>query len=199
MDESKSNTFFDPPRKNFKHVTVSADNKINTTEFLESSESVVSLFDVLGSKAFLPVQKDMTGNIKKIRDRQLSHPAQSKTLQDLCDAELAEKKHTASNGLLWLVRGLEFTSNALRKNIDSSEELSASFTSAYDGTLKQHHNIIVKGIFTVAMKACPYRDSFYKKLGDDQEQVMAEMQQWLSALEKIVAILKADLATANVK
>jgi len=46
----------------------------------------------------------MDGNIKKIRDRQLAAPLQSETLQDLVKNELATKKHTASEGLLWLTR-----------------------------------------------------------------------------------------------
>lgn len=57
-------TFFDGLKKNFKDVPVSADDKISTSEFLEAAESLVTLFDILGSTAFSVVQKDMTGNIK---------------------------------------------------------------------------------------------------------------------------------------
>jgi hypothetical protein len=46
----------------------------------------------------------MAGNIKKIRDRQLAAPQLSETLQDLVINELKEKKHTATEGLLWLSR-----------------------------------------------------------------------------------------------
>lgn len=93
--------------------------------------------------------------------------------------------------------GLEFTSKALRKNLDNqSEELAASFTNAYGETLKQHHNFVVKGIFGVAMKACPYRDDFYKKLGgEDVTKTQAQMQEWVAALEGIVSILTTYLAT----
>jgi hypothetical protein len=42
--------------------------------------------------------------VQKIRDRQLAAPAQSETLQELCLNELKEKKHTATEGLLWLTR-----------------------------------------------------------------------------------------------
>lgn len=81
--------------------------------------------DVLGSMAFTPVKNDMIGNIKvsthllptptqsgelptywykKVRDRQLAAPADSETLQSLVVNELKTKKHTAAEGLLWLVR-----------------------------------------------------------------------------------------------
>ena len=63
-----------------------------------------SLFDVLGSVAFTPVKNDMTGNIKKLRERQLAAPLESETLQDLCRNELKTKKHTATEGLVWLNR-----------------------------------------------------------------------------------------------
>jgi hypothetical protein len=59
--------------------------------------------------------------------------------------------------------------------------------------------MIVRGIFSVAMKACPYRDDFYKKLGDDQTKVIAQLQEWLAALENIVNILNAFLAAKNIK
>ena len=60
--------------------------------------------DVLGSVAFTPVKTDIMGNVKKIRDRQLAAPADSETLQSLVVNELKTKKHTATEGLLWLVR-----------------------------------------------------------------------------------------------
>ena len=41
---------------------------------------------------------------QKIRDRQLAAPALSETLQDLVLNELKEKKHTATEGLVWLNR-----------------------------------------------------------------------------------------------
>lgn len=80
-----------------------------------------SMADVLGSVAFTPVKSDILGNIKvglivtfllideltggkKVRDRQLAAPADSESLQSLVVNELKTKKHTAAEGLLWLVR-----------------------------------------------------------------------------------------------
>lgn len=60
-------TFFEGIKRDFKDVSVSADQQINTPEFLEAAESLVTLFDLLGSSAFAVVQKDMTGNIKVSR------------------------------------------------------------------------------------------------------------------------------------
>ncbi|PWW75656.1 glycolipid transfer protein [Tuber magnatum] len=187
-------TFFSTSKRSFKDVGAEGE-QIRTTEFLEACELVVSLFDLLGSTAFAAVQKDMNGNIKKIRDRQNSHPNESDTLQNLCVSELVGGKHTATEGLVWLHRGLEFTEKALRKNFNNpNEELTTSFTNAYGETLKKHHNMIVKGAFGLAMKACPYRVDFYKKLGDDETEVNTQLGEWLTALELTNEILSRQLA-----
>lgn len=41
------------------------------------------------------------------------------------------------------------------------------------------------------MSATPYRKDFYAKLGDDEAKVQQQLEQWLSALERIVSIIKA--------
>jgi len=167
---------------------------------LEAAESLTTLFDVLGSVAFNPVKSDMLGNVKKIRDRQLASPLDSATLQDLVINELKTKKHTATEGLVWLVRGLEFTAIALSQNLaKSSEELSSSFRDAYGSTLKPHHSFMVKPIFSAAMSACPYRKDFYIKLGEDPAKVEEQMKIWLAALEKLIEILKEFLARKEAK
>ncbi|KIN00527.1 hypothetical protein OIDMADRAFT_42417 [Oidiodendron maius Zn] len=195
-------TFLDTIKRSFSDVPVDKekDNAVSTSEFLEAAESLTTLFDVLGSMAFQPVKSDMLGNVKKLRDRQLAAPLDSTTLQDLVRNELKTKKHTATEGLVWLVRGLDFTSIALTQNLATvSEELSVSFRSAYGGTLKPHHSFMVKPIFSAAMSACPYRKDFYEKLGDDQEKVAAELSVWLDALQNIITILKAFLETKEAK
>ena len=53
---------------------------------------------------------------------------------------------------------------------------------------------MVKPIFSAAMSATPYRKDFYGKLGNDQTKVNRELDEWLSALEKIVGTLKEFLA-----
>ena len=131
--------------------------------------------------------------VQKIRDRQLVSPGTSATLQSLVFSELSTKKHTATEGLLWLTRGLAFTALALRHNVsNSTEELSTSFRHAYSKTLSKHHSFMVKPIFSAAMAATPYKADFYKKLGPEGEKakVNAELEKWLSALENVKVILE---------
>jgi hypothetical protein len=142
----------------------------------------------------------MIGNIKKIRDRFLADPVNGATLQGLVKSELASGKHTATEGLLWLNRGLHFTSLSLRQNLTNpSQELADSFRSAYTNTLKPYHSFVVKPIFSAAMSATPYRKDFYQKLGGDEAKVNAELEKWLSALEQQVGILNEFLARKESK
>ncbi|KAI9890714.1 MAG: hypothetical protein M1814_003644 [Vezdaea aestivalis] len=198
----KGGTFFQTFRKSFTDVPIDAanGNAISTTEFLEAAESFLPLFDILGSVAFTPVKTDMNGNIKKIRDRQLAFPAESSTLQSLVRSELASKKHVATEGLVWLTRGLDFTSQALRQNLDTpAEELSTSFRAAYGKTLKPHHSFMIKPVFSAAMGATPYRKDFYGKLGAELGSVEVEQRIWLEGLEKRVVILKEFMGSKEAK
>ena len=137
---------------------------------------------------------------QKILTSQLESPLDSSTLQSLVRTELATQKHTATEGLLWLNRGLDFTAQALKRNMDNpSEELSSSFRDAYGNTLKQHHSFLIKPIFSAAMSATPYRKAFYAKLGDDQERVQRELDAWLAALLKRVAVLNEFMQRKEAK
>jgi len=173
---------------------------VNTLQFLEASDGLVGLFDLLGSAAFSVVQSDLKGNIVKVRARYDAAPTLSDTLEKLVENEEAEskktgKKRTATEGLMWLLRGLAFTCKALQNAQENkTEELAAAFTKSYEGTLKKFHNFIVKGVFSVAMKACPYRKDFYAKLAADpnggpptpDEKLNEELNKWLVALDAIV-------------
>ncbi|KAH0532274.1 hypothetical protein TsFJ059_000989 [Trichoderma semiorbis] len=189
-------------KQSFVDVPIDAEkgNAIATTQFLDAAESLTTMFDVLGSVAFSPVKNDMLGNVKKLRERQLAAPAESENIQDLVRNELKTKKHTATEGLLWLVRGLEFTCLALSANVaNPSEELADSFRNAYGSTLKPHHSFLIKPVFSAAMSACPYRNDFYTKLGADQDKVSTDLRVYLAALDKIVGILKGFVESKEAK
>ncbi|KAE8389779.1 glycolipid transfer protein domain-containing protein [Aspergillus alliaceus] len=194
-------TWFDSLKRSFADVPINGDNSISTTEFLEASESLSTLFDVLGSKAFVPVKSDLLGNVKKLKDRQLAAPTESETVQALSVNELKTKKHTASEGLLWLVRGLDFTAQSLRRHIDNtSEKLSDSFRGAYGVTLSKHHGWAMKPVFNLAMGAAPDNESFYKSLAsvpasgsvpdDIKAKIKEQLTREVNALENIVSILQ---------
>ncbi|KAI0929885.1 hypothetical protein AcW1_008709 [Taiwanofungus camphoratus] len=191
--------------KSFADVTVT-DAGVNTLEFLKAAEGVVGLFDILGSAAFAAVQSDLKGNIAKTRARYDAAPTKSATLEQLVENEKGEKKRTATEGLMWLLRGLSFTCKGLQNaQASQAEELSVAFTKAYDGTLKRFHNFIVKGVFAVAMQACPYRADFYAKLASDpaggpsvpSERLSEELNKWLAGLDTIVTRMEVFYETGG--
>ncbi|OBZ70917.1 Pleckstrin y domain-containing family A member 8 [Grifola frondosa] len=168
--------------KSFADVPVT-DAGVDTLAFLEAAQGVVGLFE------------RSEGNITKVRARYDAFPDQSSTLELLVVNEKTEKKRTATEGLLWLLRGLAFTCKALQlAQANASEELAAAFSKSYEGTLKKFHNFVVKGIFSVAMKACPYRADFYAKLAADPaggpsvsaDKLSDDLNKWLAALDSIV-------------
>ena len=88
---------------------------------------------------------------QKVRDRHDAEPLRSGTLEELVAAENLDKKTTATQGLVWLLRGLEFTYKALLRSLrNPTEELSESFSKAYEDSLKKFHSFVVKPIFNVS-------------------------------------------------
>lgn len=98
--------------------------------------------------------------LQKIRTRYDATPSVSATLESLVENEKPEKKRVATEGLLWLLRGLSFTHKALQFSQDNkSKELVDAFQDSYGKTLKPYHGIIVKGVFSVT-----FPESFFEPL-----------------------------------
>ena len=96
--------------------------------------------------------------------------------------------------------GLDFTAQAFRHNIsNASDELSVSFRAAYTNTLKPHHSLFVKPIFSAAMSATPYKKDFYAKLAEDPVKGQEQLNTWLHALERQVTVLKTFQARKEAK
>ncbi|KIK91335.1 hypothetical protein PAXRUDRAFT_149738 [Paxillus rubicundulus Ve08.2h10] len=180
--------------KSFADVHIT-DTGVDTPEFLAAAEGVVLLFKLLDNPAFALVVNDLEGNITKVRTRYDSHTTQSTTLELLIHDEQSDKKRPATEGLMWLLRGLSFTYKALHAaQSNPSTELATAFTTGYDGSLKKYHNFVVKGVFALAMKACPQRAGFYTKLAADpdggaavpQDKLNEDLNAWLEGLDKIV-------------
>ncbi|KAG8841985.1 hypothetical protein FRB91_004518 [Serendipita sp. 411] len=189
-------TYFDTLTTSFADVPL--EPGVDTAKFIDASKGLVKMFDLLGSAAFVVVQKDLNGNIAKLEARLAADPEKSATLEGLLAAEAAEGDRTASQGLMWLLRGLQFTLIGLQRSLENpTEELSASFNKAYETTLKPFHSWVVRPVFSLAMKSCPYREDFYKKLGSPQERVLSEGKKWLDGLEVIVTKMQTLYAEKN--
>ncbi|KAL5523509.1 hypothetical protein ACEPAG_7682 [Sanghuangporus baumii] len=185
--------FAQPGVRSFSDVEQS-DAGVNTLQFLEAATGVVRILELLNPITFKPVIDDMNGNIEKIRKRYLAAQVKSATVEELVRNEMSEGSHTATQGLVWLIRGLLFTSGALKRTQGNPNlKLSEAFQESYTATLRPFHNFIVKGVFAVAMSVCPAREEMYVKLKEDkdggppatQEQLDEKLNKWLAALEQI--------------
>ncbi|CUA76420.1 hypothetical protein RSOLAG22IIIB_12273 [Rhizoctonia solani] len=186
-DQIMSN-FIQSLKKSFVDVPVTEDG-VDTASFLDASEGVAELFTHFNSAAFTPVQNDIKGNIAKVRARLTSHPTESVTLEKLIENEKKEKKQPATEGLMWLLRGLSFTGKGLQHcQANKTAEIVDGFNSSYTETLQPYHGMLVKGVFSLAMKACPYRKDFYEKIGSPPDD---QLNAWLGALDNIVARMDA--------
>lgn len=196
LDFERKMTFFDDMKQDFGSIP-RPEGQIATSEFLDASASLVKLFDLLGSSAFAVVQNDMNGNITKIKNKLTKDPIGSNTLEKLILSEVGGDK-TATQGLLWLTRGLEFTCQAMQKALDNQDwELSKCFEKSYSETLSQYHSFLIKPVFKLAMKACPYRADFFKKLGDPLDTVVAQLKAWVQGLAAVVTQIMDFFKSGN--
>lgn len=59
---------------------------------------------------------------------------------------------------------------------EGTKKLSDCVLDGYAVSLKPHHGMIIKGTFSVAVKAAPSRDDFIKKLGSSEEEVFGTLK-----------------------
>ncbi|KAF1763363.1 hypothetical protein GCK72_011629 [Caenorhabditis remanei] len=163
IDKPGHETYFAKPEHFFPHLT--EDGKIPTAQFLSACQGISDFVWKCGQSAY-EIRKDQEGQ---------------KYLQDLIDADLAEhggKFGIATEGLLWLKRGLQFMLELLAEMVTAynsglpkqkTEDLSGAVATAYAKSLKRHHGFIAKQAFKVVTMAVPYRHTILKAVALGQE------------------------------
>ncbi|EGN96942.1 hypothetical protein SERLA73DRAFT_140796 [Serpula lacrymans var. lacrymans S7.3] len=181
--------------KSFADVPIT-DDGVDTASFLEASNGLVQLFDLLGSGIFGFVQSDIRGNIAGVRARYQSASPQSQTLESLVRSEKSEENHHGTACLVRLMRGFAFLCNALQHmQNDPSIELHVCFKRSYDEVLRHHHSFLIRSIASVAVRAVPHRHDFYARIsqGGSTEKLDVELTKWLAGLALIVKRIKTFL------
>ncbi|KIJ21187.1 hypothetical protein PAXINDRAFT_174379 [Paxillus involutus ATCC 200175] len=181
--------------RSFANVPITEDG-VDTTSFLEASDGLVKLFDLLGSSVFGFVQADIKGNIEGVRSRYRDASTSSVTLENLVRSETSQGHRDGTACLVRLTRGLMFLCKALQHMVnDSSIELHVCFKRSYDEVLKHHHTFVVRSLAVVAVRAAPYRRDFIARIsqGGDREKFDLELGKWLAGLDVIVKRLAAFL------
>ncbi|TRM67446.1 glycolipid transfer protein domain-containing protein [Schizophyllum amplum] len=169
---------------------VPTENGVETTTFLEASDGLVNMFDLLGSGVFGFVQNDIRSNISGVRGRYQDAVDASATLEALVICEAQGHGRYGTQCLVRLIRGLAFTCRALQNmQNDRSSELHVCFKRSYDVVLRKHHNVIIRSAVAVAIRAVPYRHDFYQRIsqGGDIAKLDVELEKWLRGLDAIVS------------
>lgn len=190
-------TFFSAMEHSFTDFASTAN--IPTEQFLQSCRSILAVFDVLNSTAFVPVKMDIQGNIGKLQARFDSDSARCATLLDMVqqevDAGACGARNSATDALLWLARALAFIHAFLEQIHSGNAVLSDCASAAYNGTLKCHHGWVVRSIFAVALRAMPELELFIEAMAPSPEdfehpeyraQLFADCGDYLAALRDVL-------------
>lgn len=169
---SAEETYFAKREHLFPHLE---DGKIPTEPFLSACQGIADFVGFLGT-AFLPVKADINGNVAKVRTCYEKDKIGQHFLQDLIDSDLKDNGGSlgiATEGLLWLKRGLEFMLEMLtlmvqeyNSSIDKSktDNLVGVIRTAYERSLKRHHGFMSKQLFKLVIHAAPYRSTILKAI-----------------------------------
>ncbi|XP_037287375.2 pleckstrin homology domain-containing family A member 8-like [Rhipicephalus microplus] len=196
----RPHTFFSVMEHSFNDLSPATG--IPTEQFLNSCRSILAVFDVLGSTAFVPVKMDIQGNIGKLQARYETDPSNFDQLFDMVRQEIDSGANTARNSvtdaLLWLSRALAFI-HAFLEQIQSGNAVLADCASvAYATTLKCHHGWVVRSIFAVALRAMPELEPFIEAMApsaedlqhpDYRRQLFADGGAYVQALQEVLDAL----------
>ncbi|KAH7722617.1 glycolipid transfer protein [Aphelenchoides avenae] len=175
VEVAEKETYFSHADRMFPDLE---EGRIPTEQFLTACQGIADFVGFLGT-AFAPVKADISGNVKKVRAKYETNPQEMPFLEDLIDRDLKEhdgKLGIATEGLLWLKRGLEFMLILLRSMVQDyrsaqkakTENLVQTLKGAYEGSLKRHHGFFSQQIFKVVLHAAPYRKDILKAVAFGQ-------------------------------
>ena len=102
--------------------------------------------------------------------------------------------------LLWLKRALRFISGmlaAMAKHKDWA--MRECVNAGYEGSLKVHHNFVMKNVFSVASRAAPARAAFFATLGDSEEALMPALVEMLGKFEGVLGGIHAMLVEKGIE
>jgi len=169
---------------------------VPTAEFLDACDSIISIFDCLGSGLAM-VKSDMGGNVAHIRRNMAAFPP-GVTLQAMVQKDIADgvtgKDGTTAMSLLWLKRALQFLERLLAHLLQGPNvEVADAGRGAYDETLTHHHNFAIRQVFKVAMRAAPYRADFMMKAAGGEAEAAQHFALVLPDLAKVTKAIDGYL------
>jgi len=184
---------------------------ISTDQFLKASQGAVEFVSLCG-RVFSPVRCDISGNIEKLTTIYSSEPASYLTLDSI-----VKSGPVGADALLWLTRALDYIYHFLFLFLQDFEEgtksknLSSFFESAYESTLKKHHNWFIQKIFQVCLLAVLDRDNFLLLLSNrpllttnelitqTEEAIFADIKTYISGLKQNLEVIQQIFKQADIE
>ena len=175
--------------------------------FADASLALISVFDLISGMGI--ASSDMRGNALTIQNAAQAAPGE--TLASLVNAETADKDagtlgklagdgKTVSCALLWLGRALNFILKMLSVMMaEPTKKMSDCVYAGYEVSLRPHHGMIIRGTFSVAVKAAPNRDTFIAKLGPSEAEVFGLIGAEMKDMEELVGAISAFLMSKDAK
>mmetsp|Transcript_9417 Transcript_9417/g.17670 ORF Transcript_9417/g.17670 Transcript_9417/m.17670 type:complete len:199 (+) Transcript_9417:34-630(+) len=171
------------------------EGEIHTEAFLAICRCVLPIIDKLGT-SFYPAKADVGGNIERLTTRAKQDPSGHALLFDVVRKEMIAGEHhdsrSATKGLLWLKRFLEFVIALLRNLSDPQATLFDASNEAYKTCLQPFHGFIAGGAFTIVLNLCGTRESFEEAIGGETDDRSKFLEGFPPIVESIHQFLVAN-------
>ncbi|UJR07714.1 hypothetical protein I4U23_011999 [Adineta vaga] len=203
-DDTNSNrvvygTFFSQLSHKFSVFNDLSFEELQSELFLDTCEEYFSLVDKFNSPIFTPVKADVNGNITKLRRKRNQNVSKFQTLfaivNDEIESQTTRIRNSATDALLWLERAFEFLSEFLHQFSQGDKTLVDAVNKAYELSLKQHHGLLARSVFSIALRAVPNNEEFIRSLAINptdaseplfEQQVLDEMFEQASNISSVL-------------
>lgn len=177
---------------------MATEGRVLSTPFLTACGQILPIVEKLGA-SFVLVRIDVNGNITRLQERQATDPDTYSDLFEMARAEVrsgqASSSQSATKGILWLKRAMEFVAALFQRLCDDqTQTLAAAASDAYSDTLYVYHGWITSAAFTVALKMVPSRQAFFAQFESTRDSdLVAQMQTCLLAFRPMLQRVHDDL------
>eukprot|EP00768_Dysnectes_brevis_P006896 gnl/Dysnectes_brevis/5616_a8177_389.p1 GENE.gnl/Dysnectes_brevis/5616_a8177_389~~gnl/Dysnectes_brevis/5616_a8177_389.p1 ORF type:complete len:255 (+),score=70.22 gnl/Dysnectes_brevis/5616_a8177_389:59-823(+) len=170
---------------------------IDLRTFLQCASSLCELFDFLSINTLKPLKIDLHSNMKKLRKAAIATPLPTVQQLLLATHQLpprpkSKKTLSASFGVLWLRRSMEFAAKFIRLLLEQPDKHPRDLAErTYREVLRPFHGVLVRALFGAGLKTIPSRKSVLSKHDPAViEKAFADLHQFVDVCDKVIEELK---------
>ena len=180
---------------------MTSDGEIDVLRLLLAGDHFGTILETQESIAFIPVRKKFNDNVKKMTNFYYANQTKYRfrTLREMIvkevdmlleegrDISYIKSSETASCGMLWFTRALQFLLEVFANSLNDDQGIAFTnwFLQAYNRTLIRHHNAMMKPLFAAAMKCCPELSRFIHQTGgkDEQDKIYEDARVYFAEMQ----------------